>query len=81
MRQIFEECEKHDLPVEINGNGAYDGRAYPNKEAFLLSKDYKLRYMINMDAHDPKYLRKEVYSVAEQFAADLGIEVMPMFEI
>ena len=81
MRQIFEECEKHDLPVEINGNGAYDHRSYPDKNAFLLSKEYKLRYLINMDAHDARYLRKEVYSVAEQFAANLGIEVMPMFEI
>ncbi len=81
MRQIFEECEKHDLPVEINGNGAYDHRSYPDKNAFLLSKEYKLRYLINMDAHDPRYPRKEVYSVAEQVAADLDIEVMPRFEI
>ena len=81
LRQIFEECEKHDLPVEINGNGAYDGRAYPSKEAFLLSKEYHLRYLINMDAHDPRYLRKDVVSVAEKFAADLGIEVMPTFQL
>ncbi|MBQ8994935.1 MAG: PHP domain-containing protein [Oscillospiraceae bacterium] len=81
MKQIFEECEKHDLPVEINGNGAYDKRDYPNKEAFLLSKDYDLRYLINMDAHDPRYLRKDVVVVAEQFAADLGIEVMPTFQL
>ena len=81
MRQIFEECEKHDLPIEINGNGAYGRRAYPSRDAFLLSKEYDLRYLINMDAHDPRYLKKEVYTVAEQFAADLDIEVMPTFPL
>ena len=67
--------------MEINGNGAYGRRAYPSREAFLLSKDYDLKYLINMDAHDPRYLTREVYTVAEQFAAELGIEVMPTFQL
>jgi len=76
MRQIFAECEKLDIPVEINGAGAFENRGYPGKEAFTLSKEYKLRYLINMDAHKPEYLRKDHYRVPEKFAEGLGIEVM-----
>ena len=76
MRQIFAECEKLDIPVEINGAGAYENRGYPGREAFLLSKEYKLRYLINMDAHDPEYLRADHSCVPEAFARELGIAVM-----
>jgi len=80
MRQIFSECEKLDIPVEINGGGAVEKRGYPDPNAFLVSKEYKLRYLINMDAHDPVYLTKPYYEIPEAFAKELGIEVMPTFK-
>lgn len=76
MRQIFEACEREHVPVEINVNGLRNGRAYPCKEAFLLSKDYDLQYLVGADAHDPKFLCGEPVEDAERFARELGIEVM-----
>ena len=81
LRQIFAECEKLNIPVEINGAGAVEQRGYPDKNAFLLSKEYKLRYLINMDAHDPVYLTKPYYTIPEQFAQELGIEAMPTWDL
>lgn len=77
MRQIFATCEKLDIPVEINSNGLRGGRRYPSREAFLVSKDYKLRYLISSDAHSPEQLCDFSVGLAEQFAGELGIRVEP----
>ena len=74
LRQIFSCCEKLHIPVEINGAGYVGGRAYPSKEAFELSREYDLIYMINMDSHDPILLTKPYTSRVEAFAAGLGIK-------
>ena len=76
MRQIYSACEKYNIPVEINGNGFGRQRAYPSKEALLLSKEYRLRYLINSDAHKPENLCGEVVAAVEAFAESLGIPVM-----
>lgn len=80
LKQVFEVCEKLDIPVEINANGLRDGREYPDKRAFELSKRYDLRYLINSDAHDPDHLVGEPIEKAEAFAEELGIEVLTYFD-
>ena len=79
FRQIFSCCEKLDIPLEINGSGYLEGRDYPSADALILSKDYKLKYMINMDAHDPQLLRKRFTSQVKSFADSLGIHVEPRY--
>lgn len=78
--QIFEVCQALDIPVEINANGLRDGREYPDRRVFELSKRYDLRYLINTDAHDPAHMVGRPVELAEAFAKDLGIKVMPYFD-
>lgn len=80
MGQIFKKCEEFDIPIEINGNGLYTHRDYPNKNAFLLSKEYKLRYIVNTDAHNPKLLAGKVSDMCMDFAKEIGVEPMQIFD-
>ena len=80
MRQIFAACEKHGVPVEININGLRDKRSYPNEQAFTISKEYGLRYLINSDAHRPCDLCDGMAREAERFAARLGLPVIERLE-
>lgn len=77
MGQIFQACEELKIPVEINGNGTRWDRRYPSEQAFLLSKNYQLQYIINSDAHAPEKLYDEGVKKAERFAEKLGLEVIP----
>ena len=76
MREIFRLCDETDTPVEINANGIRDGKPYPCKWIWRLSKEYRLRYLISSDAHRPEHLVDESVVKAEKFAKELGIEVM-----
>lgn len=80
MSQIFDTCQRLDIPVEINANGLRDKRQYPDRRSWELSKRYDLRYLINSDAHDPDHLVGKPIEEAETFAADLGIEVLTYFD-
>ena len=51
MRRIFAACERLEIPVEINANGFRDGRRYPDRQVWEASRDYRLTYLINSDAH------------------------------
>lgn len=81
MRKIFAVCEKYRLPVEINANALGDKRAYPSEDAFRLSKEYELKYMINSDAHKPEDLCGLAVKEAETFAERLGISVLDYLRI
>lgn len=76
MRKIFGKCEEYKIPIEINANGLGDQRAYPSKEAFLISKEYELNYLINSDAHHPEDICGEAVVAAESFARELSIPIM-----
>ena len=80
MRQIFSMCERLNIPVEINVNGLRGGRRYPAPEALKLSKEYKLTYLINSDAHDPRFLSDEAIQKTEALAQSLNIQVTPILE-
>lgn len=81
MRRIFETCERLNIPVEINANGLRGKRRYPSEETFLLSKEYRLQYLIGSDAHAPEYVYDEACRETEQFARRLGLQVMETLEI
>ena len=58
-RRILKVCEEYDVPIEYNICGVRDLRPYPSEEFFILSKEYKLRYVIGIDAHDPSHYNKK----------------------
>ncbi|NCB92676.1 MAG: PHP domain-containing protein [Clostridia bacterium] len=76
MRQIYQCCEKYSIPVEINANGIRGQRRYPDKNAFILSKEYDLQYLINSDAHFPEAVYDEAVQEAERFAKELDLPLL-----
>ncbi len=75
MRMIFAECEKLDIPVEINCGGIRSHRQYPSEDAFRLSKEYRLRYLIGSDAHRPQDLNDYAVGEAAEMAERLGLKI------
>lgn len=75
MRQIFATCERLNIPVELNANGLRSRRRYPDMDAWKLSKEYNLRYLINSDAHRPEFLYDDAVRELEARAQYLGIEI------
>lgn len=75
MRMVFAQCEKLDIPVEINCGGIRSHRAYPSEDAFRLSGEYKLRYLIGSDAHRPQDLNDYAVQAAEDMATRLNLTV------
>lgn len=76
MRQIFSVCEELNIPVEINGYGYQSSRPYPSKEAFQLSKEYQLTYLINTDAHRPENVYTEKTKELEELVKSMGLTVL-----
>ena len=81
MGRIFAVCEELGIPVEINANGYRDGRAYPDRRVWELSRQYKLTWLINSDAHEVAHLCDEAgVGGTEAFARELGIPVTEWFD-
>lgn len=76
MRKIFATCEKYQIPVELNAQGLRNQAAYPSYQAFQLSKEYHLQYLIGSDAHSPSAVYDEAVKKIETMAKQLGIEAM-----
>lgn len=81
MNRIFEACEKHNVIIEINANGIRGGKNYPNKQTFIMSKAYKLQYIVSSDAHAPNQLVDQSVARAEEFAKNLGLLVLDKIEL
>lgn len=76
MGRIFSCCERMGIPVEINANGLRGRRGYPDREVLAFSRKYRLKYLINSDAHYVEDLYdEEGIGMAKQWARELGIEV------
>ncbi len=86
-RRILEAAERLNMPLEININGmkkaklkCKDGERYPypHKEFWKLSKEYKVKRIIGVDAHNPKDLKD--YKEGLDFAKELGLEIIDRLE-
>ena len=80
MGRIFKACEDYSIPVEINANGIRGSKRYPDDNAFMLSKEYGLTYLVNSDAHHPEHLCDDMVKRAEEMADSLGITVSNKFD-
>ena len=77
-RIICEEAEKLGIPLEINNLGLRQGRPYPSENFFRVSKEYKLKYVIGMDAHNPNDFNQTDLDKAFNFLNKLGIEIIDL---
>lgn len=58
-----------------------DKRAYPDRRVWELSRQYKLTWLINSDAHEVAHLCDEAgVGGTEAFARELGIPVTEWFD-
>ena len=80
-RRILKACEEANFPIELNICGmrktGYDGEhySYPNKNFFKMVKDYKVKVVLGIDAHDPRNFNKEDVERALKFADECGFKV------
>ena len=80
-RRLLKGCEELNIPIEINIYGmnkpGYDGyhHSYPNKHFFSLVKDYHLKVVLGIDAHQESIFKEENIEKALEFAKEMGIEV------
>ena len=77
-RIIFEACEKTNTPLEINILGIRSHRPYPSKELFRLSKQYKVKYVLGVDAHDPNNFNQKDIDKAFDFLKELDINIIDL---
>jgi len=86
-RRIFEAAEKLNMPIEININGMRRPKVkynngeryqYPIKEFWELSKEYNVKRIIGIDAHNPEELHDLEMGI--NFAKELGLEVIDRIE-
>ncbi len=74
-KKLLETCEKHDVVIELNGNGFRNNKGYPNRMFWNLVTDYDLRVVINADSHAPEEIYDHGVQAAYEFAKELGIEI------
>ena len=74
-RIIFEVCENTNTPIEINILGMRENKPYPCYEFFKLSKEYKLRYVLGVDAHNPNDFNQDDIDKAFAFLDKLDIKI------
>lgn len=77
-RIILEACERSGTPIEINCLGLRQGRPYPSKELFRLSKEYNVKYVLGVDAHEPDNFNQKDIDKAFEFMKEFDIEIIDL---
>ena len=86
-REILRTCADLDIPIEINMTGYRrfhkkgENFGYPNENFFRLSKEYKVKYVIGVDAHKPKDFNKRDLKGVYEFSEKLGLDVEENYKI
>lgn len=80
---ILKACEENDVLVEININGMKkvleNGEyRYPKAEFFEIAKQYNVKFILGIDAHDPEYYNKDNIKKGIDFCFKLGIKAINM---
>ncbi len=80
-REILKACEELNIPIEINMQqwryGRSDGKyfGYPNVHFFNLAKEYNVKCVIGLDAHEPNAFSERDLEMISDFLARTGIKV------
>ena len=65
------------IPVEINGLGIREGRAYPNVKFFRYAKEAGCKVLFGVDAHSPEaFLRADAEKRALEMANEADVFVI-----
>lgn len=75
-RIIFEAYEKMNPPLEINILGIRYNKSYLSKEFFKLSKEYKVKYVLGIDAHNLNDFKQEDIDKAFAFLKQFDIDII-----
>lgn len=87
-RRILQAAEDLNIPLEININGFRKPKvrynngerySYPIKEFWMLSKEYNIKRIIGIDAHDPCHMRDLDRGL--NFSKELGLDVIDRLEL
>ena len=82
-KRILEAAERLNMPIEVNINGFKRGKVkynlgeryfYPIEEFWNLSKEFKVKRILGVDAHFPEDLRNRY--MGEEFAEKLNLELI-----
>ncbi len=80
-RRLLKACEDLQIPIELNLCGMrrryYDevNHSYPNRNFFSLVKDYNIKVVMGIDAHDPNNYNQEEIDRAIDFANRCGFVI------
>ena len=80
-RRLLKTCAELNIPVELNVCGMrrphYDAihYSYPNIHFYQLIKEYNLKVVLGIDAHNPKHFNQEEIEYAYSFAMLCGFEI------
>ena len=80
-RRILKTCEELNIPIEINIWGLrrsdWNGfsYSYPNEHFFDLVKDYNVKVVFGLDAHNPEFFNEKNVNAAFEFAKRHNIDV------
>lgn len=81
-RRLLKACEQYNFPIEINMTDFRNNvegnfyKGYPNMNFFKVAKEYKLRYVIGIDAHQPKnFDQEDLDKIEKGFIDKLGIKI------
>lgn len=78
-RKILKTCEELGIPIEVNATALRRGKSdgyyfgYPNLHFFELAKEYKVKYVLGIDAHAPEDFSEESLNKMFDFVKRAGI--------
>lgn len=82
MRRLCRAAKQCDIPLEINLQGQRRGRHYPNPVFWEIAAEEGCKIVIGCDAHKVEdIVSPEEVKVAENFAAQFDIQLLPTIEL
>lgn len=82
MLRICACAKRENIPLEINMNGVFDHRCYPNERFFAMAREYGNTFVVGVDAHDPHaFLDEQTWDETEAFLQRVRIVPQETIEI
>lgn len=77
MRYLCQYLKDHNIPIEINMLGKYQGRHYPREEFLAIAGEVGNTAIIGVDAHTPRHLQNHhVYELCVELAQQYHLNLV-----